>query len=211
MEPIRITYLGHACFELACKGQSVVVDPYADGMVPGLEDLRIQANAVYCSHEHDDHNNRAAVTLEECAVPAWSVRELDTPHDDRDGALRGRNTVRVFAFGGASVAHLGDLGRALTEQEAAMLTGVDCLLLPVGGFYTIDAATAAQTVRQLQPRVAIPMHYRTEKSGFDKIAKLESFTEFFDNVTCTGRDTVWLPDVDTNTKILVLNARNEGV
>ena len=210
MDQVRITYLGHACFDLAYNGQSLIVDPYADGMVPGLGSVHAKAQAVYCSHEHGDHNNRAAVVLEEKASPMWTVQELDVPHDDQDGALRGRNIIRIFTFGSLRVAHLGDLGRLLTEEEAAMLSGVDCLLMPVGGFYTIDAKTAAAVAEQVKPRVVIPMHYRTEKSGFDKIAKLDDFTALCNNVMYAGSDTMLLDD-NTNNQILVLNARNEGV
>lgn len=210
MDQVRITYLGHACFDLAYGGQTLVIDPYADGMVPGLGNVRAKAQAVYCSHEHDDHNNRAAVQLEEADSLAWTVQEMDVPHDDRDGALRGRNFIRIFTFGSLRVAHLGDLGRVLTAQEAAALSGVDCLLIPVGGFYTINAETAAQVIGQVKPRVVIPMHYRTENSGFDKIAKLEAFTSIFDSVTYAGGSSVLL-DADTNNQILVLNAQNEGV
>ncbi len=211
MDQVCITYLGHACFDLAYADVHVVLDPYADGMVPGLGNVRASAQAVYCSHEHDDHSYRAAVTVIPAETLPYTVQELDTPHDDKDGALRGRNTVRVFTFGNLRVAHLGDLGRALTEEETAVLSGVDCLLIPVGGFYTIDAPTAAAIVKQVAPGTVIPMHYRTDKSGFDKIARLEAFTALFDNVTYTGSDTINLPVADKNTKILVLNARNEGV
>jgi L-ascorbate metabolism protein UlaG (beta-lactamase superfamily) len=210
VDQVRITYLGHACFDLAYKETHVILDPYADGMVPGLGNVRASAQAVYCSHAHDDHSYRAAVTVIPVEQLPYTVQELDTPHDDKDGTLRGRNTVRVFTFGGLRVAHLGDLGRALTEQEVQLLEGVDCLLIPVGGFYTIDAETAAAAVRQLHPRVTVPMHYRTEKSGFDKIAKLESFTGLFDQVTYAGSSTLLL-DADTKTQIIVLNAQNEGV
>ncbi len=211
MDQVRITYLGHACFDLAYEGVNVVVDPYADGMVPGLRGVCAKASAVYCSHEHGDHNYREAVTLVESGAPLpYSVDELDVPHDDRDGALRGRNTIRVFGFGSLRVAHLGDLGRLLTGEEAAQLRGVDCLLIPVGGFFTIDAPTAAQVVAQVQPRVTIPMHYRTDTTGFDKIARLESFTERFENVTYAGGSAMLL-DADTKQQILVLDAQNGGV
>ena len=210
MDQVRITYLGHACFDLAYGGQSLIIDPYADGMVPGLRAVQTRAQAVYCSHEHDVHNNRAAIQLEEAESLAWTVQELDVPHDDRDGALRGRNFIRIFTFGSLRVAHLGDLGRVLSAEEADRLLGVDCLLIPVGGFFTIDAEAAVQVIGQVKPRVVIPMHYRTEKSGFDKIAKLETFTSLFDDVTYAGRASVLL-DADTKNQILVLNAQNEGV
>ena len=44
---------------------------------------------------------------------------------------------------------------------------MDVVLIPVAGAYTIDAAGATQVVGQLNPRVVIPMHYKTPKMRAD--------------------------------------------
>lgn len=187
MERITITYLGHACFCLTCQGYRTVVDPYIDGMVPGLPPLRVEAEAVYCSHQHEDHNYVGAVTIREAAIPApYTVEEFITPHDGESGRLRGMNTVRIFRFGALRVAHMGDVGRPLTDEEVKKLKGVDCLLLPVGGYYTIDAREAKTMAERIQPRVLIPMHYRTRTTGFPEIAPLEDFTGLYPHVEYGG-------------------------
>lgn len=110
-EPVSVTWLGHAAFRMEYRGWGLVTDPYADGMVPGLPPLRQSAGAVYCSHEHDDHNRRDYVRLTRQAPPPdFSVSEAVCPHDSQGGALRGMNTVRLFSFGALRVAHMGDLG-----------------------------------------------------------------------------------------------------
>ena len=38
---------------------------------------------------------------------------------------------------------------------------MDVLLLPVGGISTINAAMASEIIRQIEPKVVIPMHYQT--------------------------------------------------
>ena len=43
---------------------------------------------------------------------------------------------------------------------------MDVVLVPVGGFYTIDAKTAAAVVESLDPAVVIPMHYKTAATDF---------------------------------------------
>ena len=60
------------------------------------------------------------------------------------------------------ICHLGDLGHVLTAEQVAEIDGVDVLLVPVGGISTIDAIQAAQIVRQLEPKIVIPMHYKTD-------------------------------------------------
>lgn len=186
MEQVRITYIGHSCFVLEYRGQRIVLDPYEDGSVPGLSGVRLEAEYVYCSHYHHDHGFEAGVTIRPAAAPAFELEELLTDHDDAGGTKRGKNTVRIFRFGSLRVAHLGDLGRLPTDGEYEKLSGVDCLLIPVGGFFTIDAAAAKEIVDRVRPRVTVPMHYRSEAGGFDVIAALEDFTGLFDRVERGG-------------------------
>lgn len=204
MKSVNITYLGHACFCLEADGYRTVIDPYVEGFPAGLPPLKVEAEAVYCSHQHDDHNYVKAVALQKTTVPApYTVEEFVTPHDDQGGKLRGMNTVRIFDFGGIRVAHMGDVGRPLTEDEAAKLYGVDCLLIPVGGYYTIDAAQAKAMADQVRPRVLIPMHYRTEQSGFPEIALLEEFTKLYPQVNQGGSSLIL--DGNTPQQVLVLH------
>lgn len=203
MEQINITYYGHACFCLEAEGYRVVLDPYADGEVPGLSPLRLQAEAVLCSHEHKDHNALQTVTLQKTGIESpFLLEEFQTPHDDRNGMLRGMSWVRILQYGALRVAHLGDLGRLLTDGEAQKLRAVDCLLIPVGGYFTIDAATALSIVKQLQPRVVIPMHYRTAHSGYPAISLLKHFTSLFPQVSYGGNQLTLTPN--TPKQILVL-------
>ena len=55
-------------------------------------------------------------------------------------------------------------------------------MIPIGGFYTIDANQAKALIDQIQPRVTIPMHYRSEHFGYDVLGTLEDFTKLCDCV-----------------------------
>jgi L-ascorbate metabolism protein UlaG (beta-lactamase superfamily) len=92
---------------------------------------------------------------------------VHTFHDGEKGALRGKNTVFVIDVDDVMICHLGDLGHVLTAEQVAEIDGVDVLLVPVGGGSTIDAVQAAQVVRQLEPKIVIPMHYKTENEKKD--------------------------------------------
>ena len=175
MTPNLIWY-GHSCFKLDFgTGGSVIFDPYAKGSVPGAElpDV-LSADMVLCSHGHGDHNAADRVTLSG-KTPAFSVKGLDTFHDPEKGKLRGPNRISIVEYEGFRAAHLGDLGCALTEEEIAALSGVDLLLIPVGGHFTIDPAEAVQVLAQVQPKAAVPMHYRRGRMGFPIISALEDF------------------------------------
>lgn len=210
MQQLTVLYYGHACFGVAWSGGSLVLDPYADGSVPGLAPLRATANAVYCSHGHNDHSAAENVRVQPPSGPApYTVTRLQVPHDDCGGSLRGQCTIHIFDFGGTRLAHLGDLGRPLTAAEADQLRGVDCLLVPVGGYYTIDAATAAALTRQVSPRLAIPMHYRTAQSGYDVLGTLQDFAAQMPQLQQSKETTVTLT-ATTGPQILALRAQNEG-
>ena len=204
---VKLTYHGHACFTLEYQGCKAVIDPYAWGMVPGQPDLHLTANAVYCSHGHADHNFTQAVEIEDAPSLPWTVQEFTTPHDDCNGTKRGMNTVRIFDCGGIRIAHLGDLGCFPDEKLEAALEGVDCMLIPVGGFYTIGVQTAYQIIRAAQPKVAIPMHYRTDKTGFDNIAHIDDFVKLWNNVNY--QDNSFTLTENSEKQILVLNYKGE--
>ena len=94
------------------------------------------------------------------------------------------------------MAHLGDLGCELEPEQLEALKNLDALMIPVGGFYTIDAAQAKALVEQLKPRVTVPMHYRGENFGYDVIGPLEDYLKlcsdvvrYPDNVLTLDRDT----------------------
>ena len=197
MEKITLHYLGHACFRLDFGQWRTVLDPYHDGMVPGLPPLHAEAEEVLCSHQHDDHNFTQAVHLSHVrGFAPYEMTSLTVPHDGDEGRLRGMNTIRIFRYGGLRVAHLGDLGRPLTAEEAASLRGLDCMMIPVGGYYTIGPREADAMVRALGAKWAVPMHYRRGAVGYDEIGTAEPFLALREDVrflpggeTDIGRET----------------------
>lgn len=179
---IKITWLGHACFQVECDGYTVILDPYADDYVPGLAPLRAKANQVVCSHGHSDHSAAELITVEKKQKSPFQITQIQTWHDDREGMLRGSNTIHVFDNGEFRIAHLGDLGCELTAEQKNQLAGLDAVMVPIGGYYTIDAEQARKLMTELSPKVIIPMHYRSDRFGFDVLGTLDMFTDFFEVV-----------------------------
>ena len=170
---MKLTWLGHACFLLEQDGYRIVTDPYTG--VEGYPPLQTEAHEVLCSHHHFDHDAVDCVKrLPEQDSP-FTVREVAAWHDDRGGALRGPNTIRVFTAGGVTVAHLGDLGHPLTAEQLAAIGKVDGVLVPVGGVYTVDARGAKQVCEAIGPRFVVPMHYHHAPYGLTNVAGVEDF------------------------------------
>lgn len=180
---MKITWYGHSCFKVSFDGGSVVFDPYADGSVPGWTLPQLSADAVLCSHHHDDHAGAGKVTLSG-REPDCKVETVECFHDAEHGAKRGANTIHILTADGVRVAHLGDLGHEPDEAQLAAIGAPDVLLIPVGGFYTIDAATAAAVAEKIGARITVPMHYRGDGFGYDVIGTVEEFTALRKDVRC---------------------------
>jgi L-ascorbate metabolism protein UlaG (beta-lactamase superfamily) len=171
---VTLTWWGQATFVLSGGGLHALLDPAGNGIgytIPVQDNIDL----VTVSHNHSDHN---AVSLAagkplvfqaqggewpqvSTTVKGVGVRSVGVYHDTQQGAARGKNAIFIFDFNGLRIAHLGDLGHTLTPEQLNQVGPVDVVLIPVGGFYTIDARTALQVVLQLNPRVVIPMHYKT--------------------------------------------------
>jgi len=186
---MKIKYLAHSAFLITSNaGTRIITDPYETSS--GLKHGAIQetADIVTVSHEHGDHNNAAAVRDNPKAVRASTdvkgikIKAVPAAHDNSGGSQRGKNTIFCFEVDGINVCHAGDLGHALSEEQVKAIGRVDVLMIPVGGFFTIDAKTATKVGEQLKPKVIIPMHYKTEKLDFP-ITGVDDFLKGKSNVT----------------------------
>lgn len=199
---MNLIWNGHSCFTLETAEGSVVFDPYRDGSVPGLSPIRLTADLVLCSHDHRDHGARELVGLTG-RTPSFSVETISTFHDPEGGALRGPDTIHIVAAEGMRLAHLGDLGCALSREQLDRLRGLDVLMIPVGGYYTIDASQAQELVEELKPRIVVPMHYRSDTFGYEVIARLEDFLALrSDVVRYPGSALEITPHTPTQTAVL---------
>lgn len=177
---MKLKWFGHACFQVESGGYRIVLDPYADGSVPGLKPLFLQAHQVLCSHDHRDHNAAHVVRMLEGGTSPFAITTVSSAHDDQGGALRGMNTIHILEAEDVRVAHLGDLGTMLTAEQAKQIGRLDALILPIGGRYTIDANQAFEVAEMLSPTVTIPVHYRSARFGFDELGRIDAFTKLYD-------------------------------
>lgn len=205
-----ITWLGHSCFKIEKDGYVIIMDPYRDGSVPGYKNIREKANLVICSHEHGDHNGRECVQLTDRKDSPFSISQIQTYHDDTCGSQRGNTKITVLDDGTSRIAHFGDLGCELTEEQEKLLTGLDLALIPVGGFYTIDGTAAAVLVKKLHPKKVVPMHYRdsARRYGYDVISTVDEFLQTMDDSVVVLDESCLDTEKDYGAQVILLQPKN---
>jgi L-ascorbate metabolism protein UlaG (beta-lactamase superfamily) len=183
---MKIKWYGHAAFLITSdQGVKIITDPYESGAYGGqlaYGQIKDQSDIALTSHDHADHNDTKSLpgspqivkSSGSKTVKGISFKGISTYHDSSKGSERGTNTIFTFSVDGIRVCHLGDLGHILSEKELAEIGPVDILLIPVGGYFTIDSEEATRVAEQLKAKVLIPMHFKTEKCGFP-IAPVEDF------------------------------------
>ena len=177
-----LKYLGHAFFTLSLEnGKTIAIDPY--GSFYDFPRRSLLADYCLVSHHHHDHDGieclQPGVQVIDTAgthrLGGVTVTAVPTWHDEKQGALRGANLFFVIEAEGLRIGHAGDLGHVPDARQIRQIGRLDVLLLPVGGYYTIDASTALEVCRLLQPVTTIPMHYRTKYDEEMPTADLHTF------------------------------------
>jgi L-ascorbate metabolism protein UlaG (beta-lactamase superfamily) len=177
-----VRWFGQSAFLLSGDA-NVFIDPFGDMSAAAARGLEwnyppiehVLADVLLVTHEHGDHNAIGAVgapvvlrsTAGRFESPVGEVVGISSEHDDVAGTARGPNTIFCFSLGDLRVCHLGDFGQpSLRPEQRAAIGDVDLLFVPAGNGPTIGGEPAAALVRELAPRIAIPMHYRTPQISF---------------------------------------------
>ena len=79
------------------------------------------------------------------------------------------------------IVHMGDIGCMM--DEVSKLKSCDVLMIPIGGYYTIDTKEALKYIERIQPRIVIPMHYHSHEFGYDVLSTNEEFIQQSSSVT----------------------------
>lgn len=180
---MNIKWLGHSCFLItSLEGVRIVTDPFNDKV--GYKPLSLSADIVTTSHNHRDHNYVEAIsgdfthvnTPGKINIRGINISGVAAFHDKEQGGKRGSDIIFIFDIDSLRIAHCGDLGHVVSVEQAKAIGKIDVLMVPVGGFYTIDAQEAAEVCSILNPKIVLPMHYKTDTIGFP-IDNVDKFIE----------------------------------
>ncbi len=209
---MEITWLGHSCFLIKGKEKTIITDPCHPDV--GYRLGEPEADIVTLSHFHPGHNYIEGVADDpkqikspgEYEIGGTFITGVASFHDNRKGDLHGKNTIYIIEMDGITLCHLGDIGHSLAPHLVEELGDVDILFLPVGEVSTIPVDTAVEIIRQLEPPIAIPMHYKTEAFTGD----LSPVNKFLDKMRIRGLEaipklSITPSSLPTTTQTIVLN------
>ncbi len=169
---MEVYWLGHGCFRLRGRDATVLTDPCPPAT--GYKIGKVNTDIVSISRDHPDSSHRDAVAGEaifldgpgEYEIAGVLLTAVFTDRAARDDG-HSRNIAFVVDIDDIKVCHLGDIQRVPTGDEAEALAGIDILLVPVGGGRSMGPAMAAEIVSLLEPKIVIPMLYKTDVSKGD--------------------------------------------
>jgi L-ascorbate metabolism protein UlaG (beta-lactamase superfamily) len=207
----EIKWLGHACFRIRAREATIVMDPVPRSL--GYKVDKQRADIVTLSHEHPGHTATEIISGEYKVVHGPGEYEMNevfitgirTYHDNKRGEEHGRNTAYLVEVENMTICHLGDLGHPLSAEQVEALSSVDILIVPIGGGTVLDAEAASEVVGQIDPKMVIPMQYRTpygdsDREGLERFLKEMAVPE----VRGVDKITIRASDLRESTEVVVL-------
>lgn len=209
-----IYWHGQACFEIKTPSnqadkKNIVIDPFTKDY--GLKLPKMEADLLLITHDHKDHNNIKGVSgnpfivqsAGEYDVKNIFVYGINASHGDKLGDV----TIYVIEVEGMRVCHLSDIGQELTDEQVESIGDVDILMIPVGGVFTIDGEGAQKIIKQIEPKIIIPMHY--DIAGLKLPKKIEGVKSFLkimghDEIQAQPNLKIKKPGLPPEPKIIVL-------
>ena len=193
---MKLKWYGQACFLItADSGLKIITDPYTpetSGYNPVTEDVDI----VIRSSDNDSFHCRAdLIPGDPVVITALDVAQqggqrteggimfeaieameaLNHRYHDPD-----QNGMYRFTVDGISIGHMGDIGNALSEKQIEFFQDLDVLLALTGGHPTIELDDLKTLIDRTQPRLVIPMHFRTLTYKPRNIYWIHWFLDYFD-------------------------------
>jgi L-ascorbate metabolism protein UlaG (beta-lactamase superfamily) len=157
---LKISWLGHDSFRIK-NGKTIFIDPFK------IRPTSEKADILLITHEHYDHlsmddikkvvnENTTIVTIPAVKKELSSLKVKEVRAVKPGDKLKlGDVSIDVIRVKDVRIYHAGDTD-AIPEMRGLK---PDVALLPVSGTYVMTPDEAAQAVKMVEPKLAIPMHY----------------------------------------------------
>ncbi|MBM3532251.1 MAG: MBL fold metallo-hydrolase [Alphaproteobacteria bacterium] len=170
---VGLTFVGHASFLIESPQGVTIVTDYNDYVRPRTVPTIATMNVAHTTHYSNNPDPRIKHVLRgwnptgigparhELAERDVFVRNVPTNiRNWGDGGTRlNGNSIFIFEVADLCLVHLGHLHHELTREDLGVIGEVDVLMVPVDGGVTMTQFEMAEVVRNIHPRLVIPMHY----------------------------------------------------
>jgi L-ascorbate metabolism protein UlaG (beta-lactamase superfamily) len=191
---VDLQFLGHSCFLFTGGGQRILVNPFRSaGCTAGLPTPRVNANLVMISSQILDEgaidvlpgNPKLLYEAGAYEIGGLRVQGITMDHDRNGGRRFGTNVAWRWNQGGITVLHLGGAASPVSIEQKILIGSPDVVCIPIGGgAKTYTPAEAQAALKIINPKVVIPMQYRTgaaakdqcDLGGLDEFLKLMAGT-----------------------------------
>ncbi|HZK24287.1 MAG TPA: metal-dependent hydrolase [Oscillospiraceae bacterium] len=185
-----IDYLGHACFLVTGQEHTLLFDPYlTDNPQAAISAAEVKPDYILVSHGHFDHlgdafaiARRTGATIittldlaKECEkqqLPTHAMN-IGCKHNFAFGYVRTTQALHhaglvggeacgfIVNLDGYTLYFTGDTSLFGDLKLYGIIEHPDLLLLPIGGYYTMDIDDAVYAAKLVNAKTIIPFHYNT--------------------------------------------------
>ena len=195
---LKITWFGHSMWLIENELVKIVLDPFTDIGYQLPKDLN--PDIVIASHDHSDHNNfkmfmkfdnnnrqvqgafQKISQVGTYKTKGTMIKLIEASHGIVNGKKLGDIYLILIVVDGITILHCSDLGVVPKDDFINDLGQIDILMVPIGGYYTLDASQAKELILQLNPKIVFPMHYHTNNCTIENLEGIEPFLKLFPKV-----------------------------
>ncbi len=194
---MKLKWYGHASFLItADDGTKIITDPYTPE-TSGYPSVRDEADIVIMSSDNDSFHCRGdLISGQPTIINALDIAQRGGAHTVKGIMFRAieamealdhmehdpdQNGMYRFQVDGIEIGHIGDVGNTFSEKQLQFFEGVDVFLALAGGHPTIDLDELKRVIDHIQPRLVVPMHFRTLTYKLRNIYWVDRFLGYFDN------------------------------
>lgn len=185
-----IHYLGHACFQVIGKEHTLLFDPYLnDNPQATVTAAEVKPDYILVSHGHYDHLGDTFEIAQRTGATIITTMDLAKACEERQlqahamnigckhyfdfgyvrttqalhhaGLIGGEACGFIVKIDGYTLYFTGDTSLFGDLKLYGIIERPDLLLLPIGGYYTMDVDDAVYAAKLVGAKTVIPFHYNT--------------------------------------------------
>jgi L-ascorbate metabolism protein UlaG (beta-lactamase superfamily) len=169
-----ITFLGHSSYQIDTPQGVRAITDYNGVNGFGRHPDIVTMNNAHSTHFTDEPEDgityvlrgwpskpgeteaKVDVTLKDMRV--WNVPTNARAWYGGETRING-NSIFIYAVQDLCIAHLGHLHHRLTPEHLEELGRIDVLMVPIDGSFTMGQPLMVDVIKQIEPRIVLPMHY----------------------------------------------------